>query len=121
LQPARAALLVLLPPARPAGVICKIEAFKIMLSYNYSVLVRSTCPGFAKEKFIMAAKSSNLSLFLQVALLLIVAAFLYRLMAPRGPVGGDGKLPEFQVAGWFNGPPPDLEKKIVVLDALASW
>jgi hypothetical protein len=65
-----------------------------------------------------AKQSSNLSLFLQIAILLLVAGLLYRLLAPRA---AGGTLPAFQVAGWLNGPPPDTEGRIVLLDVFATW
>jgi hypothetical protein len=66
----------------------------------------------------MAKQNSNLSTFFQVAVILIVAAFLFRLLMPRGAAGGP--LPELEVAGWLNGPPPELGGKVVLLDVFAT-
>lgn len=60
--------------------------------------------------------------FIQIALVLCVAALVFRLLFPTRPVDETAALPKFSVAGWLNGPPPgDLTGQVVVVDIWASW
>jgi hypothetical protein len=67
----------------------------------------------------MAKQPSNVSLFLRIALVLLVGGLLYRLIVPRNAIGDS--LPDLKVAGWLNGPPPELNGKIVLVDVFATW
>ena len=69
----------------------------------------------------MAKQDSKTTTFFLIALVVLAGGVIYSLLMPSPPVGGDGSLPELQVAGWLNGPPPELEGKVVVLDVFASW